>query len=550
MPNIREFQTPALGLRANETGVEATAAAARRVGSEYNEAGGAIAAGGAAVGQSIKIAGELYDDYTTHQEISRGGVGLAGLMGKKTEDWNSTVKNADPNNPAVAAKFLEENLEPDLEKFRDGFTTQRSQQWADNHLNSFRQHMFAKTAADMATMAGEAIKVNYRQTTNSMANTVRNDPSALDFMLKTYEDTLNATVATSSNLKGSTAAAIRTELLQKGKEELIKSAALGHIETTGKMPDWSRDPKYSAYITGPELKQLETAERHYTTMNRAAENAARQDVERDARNKFHADINKLELSLYDDDGNLVVTKDHIAQFREIVRQNALGATLEPTRVSGMFNGLTRMVDKQNRVKASSDDPATRQDLTDRLFDQDNPTTMLQIALQVNDGRLSPRSAKNLGAIVKAEDTSLKDPILKDTMKGAHALLGTDPVGSGNYASFVQVFLPQYTAAKRAGTLKPNALDIKDPASMISEAMAPYKRSLQQQMTDRILRGEFGLEPAVAPQLPQPPRSQPRASPHPPVPDSLRENPNVAWSPSKGRFYDVRTRKSWDKDGKE
>jgi len=549
MPNIREFQTPALGLRANETGVEATAAAARRVGSEYNEAAGAIAAGGAAVGQSIKIAGELKDEYDSHQEISHGQAGLAGKMGVWTDRWNTEVKNADPNDPTVAAKYMEA-LDADLEKFREGFTTQRSQQWADNHLSGFRQHMGLKTSADMATLAGEAIKTNYRQTTNSLANTVRNDPTSLDFVLKTYEDTLGDLVSTSPTLKGVEAGKLKTELAQRGKEEIIKSAALGHIEATGKMPDWSRDPKYSPYITGPELKQLETAERHYTTMNRAAENAARQDVEREARSKFHADINKLELSLYDDDGNLVATKDHIAAFREIVRQNALGATLEPSRVSGMFNGLTRMVDKQNRVKASSDDPATRQDLTDRLFDQDNPTTMLQIALKVNDGMLSPRSAKNLGAIVKAEDTSLKDPILKDTMKGAHALLGTDPVGSGNYASFVQVFLPQYTAAKRGGTLKANALDIKDPESMISEAMAPYKRSLQQQMTDRILRGEFGLEPAVAPQLPQPPRSQPRAPAHPAIPESLRDNPNVTWSPSRGLFRDVRTNKLFDKDGKE
>ncbi|HEX9213165.1 MAG TPA: hypothetical protein VF901_21870 [Bradyrhizobium sp.] len=549
MPNIREFQTPALGLRANETGVEATAAAARRVGAEYNEAGGSIAAGGAAIGQSIKIAGDLYDDHLTHQEISRGGLALAGMMGKKTEDWNTAAKGADPNDPTVANKFLQESLEPDLEKFKEGFTTQRSQQWAESHVDAFRQHMFVKTSADMASLAGEAIKANYRQTTNSLANTVRNDPTSLDFVLKTYEDTLTSVVGTSTNLKGADAGRIKTELLQKGKEELVKSAALGHIEATGKMPPWSTDPKYSPYITPSELKQLEVAERHYATLNRSEQRAAEQDADRKARVQLHSDMNALELSLYDDDGNLVASKDHIQKFREIVRANPVGANLEPGRVSGMFNGLTRMIDRQNRVKASLDDDATRQDLTNRLFDPDNPTTMLQIGLAVNDGKLSQRSSKNLGAIVKAEETSIKDPVMKVTMGGAKQLLGTDPVGAGNYASFVQVFLPQYIAQKRAGTLPANALDLKDPKSLISESMAPYKRTLQQQMQDRILRGDFGLEPAMQPQL-QPPRSQPRASTHPSIPETLRENPNVAWSPSKGRFYDVRTRQSWDKDGKE
>ena len=549
MPNIREFQTPALGLRANETGVEATAAAARRVGAEYNEAGGSIAAGGAAIGQSIKIAGDLYDDHLTHQEISRGGLALAGMMRKKTEDWNTAAKGADPNDPTVANKFLQESLEPDLEKFKEGFTTQRSQQWAESHVDAFRQHMFVKTSADMASLAGEAIKANYRQTTNSLANTVRNDPTSLDFVLKTYEDTLTSVVGTSTNLKGADAGRIKTELLQKGKEELVKSAALGHIEATGKMPPWSTDPKYSPYITPSELKQLEVAERHYATLNRSEQRAAEQDADRKARVQLHSDMNALELSLYDDDGNLVASKDHIQKFREIVRANPVGANLEPGRVSGMFNGLTRMIDRQNRVKASLDDDATRQDLTNRLFDPDNPTTMLQIGLAVNDGKLSQRSSKNLGAIVKAEETSIKDPVMKVTMGGAKQLLGTDPVGAGNYASFVQVFLPQYIAQKRAGTLPANALDLKDPKSLISESMAPYKRTLQQQMQDRILRGDFGLEPAMQPQL-QPPRSQPRASTHPSIPETLRENPNVAWSPSKGRFYDVRTRQSWDKDGKE
>ncbi len=548
MPNIKEFQTPALALRPSETGVEATSAAARRVGAEYNEAGGSIAAGGAAVGGAVKIAGEMYDDHLTHQEISRGGLALAGMMGAKTDDWNKAAKGADPNDPTVANKFLQDSLEPDLEKFKEGFTTQRSQQWAESHVDAFRQHMFVKTSADMATLAGEAIKTNYRQTTNSLANTVRNDPTSLDFVLKTYEDTLSSVVGTSTNLKGADAGRIKTELLQKGKEELVKSAALGHIEATGKMPPWSTDPKYSPYITPSELKQLEVAERHYATLNKSEQRAADQDADRKARTQLHSDMNALELSLYDDDGNLTASKEHIQKFREIVRANPQGANLEPGRVSGMFNGLTRMIDRQNRVKASLDDTDTRQDLTNRLFDPDNPTTMLQIGLAVNDGKLSQRSSRNLGAIVKAEETSIKDPVMKVTMGGAKQLLGTDPVGAGNYASFVQVFLPQYIAQKRAGTLPANALDLKDPKSLISESMAPYKRTLQQQMQDRILRGEFGLEPATQPQQQQPPRSQPKASAHPAVPDSLRDNPNVAWSPSKGRFYDVRTRQSWDKDG--
>jgi len=65
------------------------------------------------------------------------------------------------------------------------------------------------------------------------------------------------------------------------------------------------------------------------------------------------------------------------------------------------------------------------------------------------------------------------------------LPGKDSVGISNYSTFMQTFVPQYLAKQRAGTLPPNALDVKDPNSMISQAMAPFKRTQAQRMQDYV-----------------------------------------------------------------
>src|SRR5882672_2498335 len=115
MPTIREFNTPALGLHPTETGINATAAAARRVGAEYSEAAGAITAGGQAVAHAGKIAGDMYVEYQDHKEKSAGAAHGAEFVKQYDDDWNNTRNGIkDPNEPGVDKKWIEEKLEPAL----------------------------------------------------------------------------------------------------------------------------------------------------------------------------------------------------------------------------------------------------------------------------------------------------------------------------------------------------------------------------------------------------------------------------------------------------
>src|SRR5262245_8153082 len=266
MPNIRAYDAGDIGLRPTETGVESRAATARRVGAFYNQLAGATeglaretrrlggefealgsfkghleAATGARIGSTIKVAGDAAVDYLSHREISQGAAEFARLNSDLTDQWNEAVKQADPNDPSLAGRFREETLNPALEKFQQAFTTEKGQNWALSHTTSLRMHMDQRTTADMATMAGHAVTVNMRQMANSWSNTARNDPSAVDYLLRTVDSSVGGVIDSSPNLKGAAAAKVRMEVTQKAKEDIVKAGALGAIEKSG-------DPEKAAAI--------------------------------------------------------------------------------------------------------------------------------------------------------------------------------------------------------------------------------------------------------------------------------------------------------------
>lgn len=263
MPQIRTYEAPqGLGLNPTETGIEATAQAGNRIGRFFNQAASATQEVGneAARGYSsaIKDAGDVAVQYEDHRQISHGAATYAQVNDVLTQKWNDTAKNADPNDPTVAQSFRENVLEPTLDKFREGFTTENSQKWAESHIDSLRNHMFEKTSADMSSLAADAVSVNVRQTANSLSNTAVNDPSSVPHLLDSADSMIGGMVDSSPNLKGEPAAKARMELTQKMKENIVKSGAIGAIQKSADpeatAAEWSA--KYPDYINGDEIKML------------------------------------------------------------------------------------------------------------------------------------------------------------------------------------------------------------------------------------------------------------------------------------------------------
>ncbi len=144
--------------------------------------------------------GKQVVDYEDHKEISTGAATFAKLQENLTKQWNDQAKTADPNDPSVAAKFRETVLEPALENFKGQFNTEKSQQFAEQKAESLRSHLYEKTAADMSSLAGIAVRKNINDSTTSMSNTAILDPSSVPNLLKGVDHSIAGIVGSSPTM--------------------------------------------------------------------------------------------------------------------------------------------------------------------------------------------------------------------------------------------------------------------------------------------------------------------------------------------------------------
>jgi hypothetical protein len=552
MPQIKTFDTPQLGLHPTETGINATAAAARRVGAEYNEAAGSIQAAGKMIGGGIVAAGDVAVKYLEHQDISRGAPAFANFEAAKTKEWNDNVKNADPNDPTLGPKFLE-GLEPQLDKFKsDGFLTEGGQKWAEARVDAFREHMLHKTTADMASLAGEAAKVNFRQTTNALSNTVRGDPTSLDYALRTAETSIGAMVDSSPNLTGVAAGKVKTELLQQAKESIIKSAALGHISQTGSVPEWASDPKFAPYINGAELKQFEQQARYFQRLNESENRAARAMREHDEKLDFHQQVNDLEIATMPKNvgDQPTLPQDYWSKLRDLSQHP--GAAQDPGRIKTMVtNGeaITARLNKREPLGPVSHD--TTMDLLRRMraTDESRLTDNGPIYDAYQGGKLNnsdfnflTREFSNMrtpeGAMLEKDRgqfqktfSRLIDGGMNDA--GIHSVLGTQ-----------RMYEFEMDARRQEGVLRAQGKDphlVYDPRSEhywgSPENIAKYRVSLQE--ANRYAKTLESMDAAAA-----------KGDKAAPPARQFTPPPSWEFSPSRKQYRDPATKKIYDLTGKE
>jgi len=391
MPKITQYDAPDnIGLRPTETGITAQAAAARRVQGDYSEIAAAKQDTGHRIASTIKVAGDVAVKYLDHQQISQGANTFANLTNAKSKQWDDIAKNADPNDPTVAQKFLTENLEPDLEKFKSAFITENGQRWAESRADSLRTHMFSKTSADMATMAGQAAVLNTTRTINGLSNTVAGDPSSLDFAIDTLKSTLDAKIATSPNLSGTAANKVRTDLFQRGAEEIVKSAAMGYIQKTGEVPPWATDPKYSPYIAGSDLKTMAQAARYYQRLSKSEDTAAKEAQQDAIKTDFRRKVTELEAEATPETegGRPRLPKDAWNRIRALSIHG--GAELEPGRLSSLIRHFETLSNRLNKPEPMEDvSHGTTVDLLRRMraVDDTRMTSLDDVYKAYDEGKL-------------------------------------------------------------------------------------------------------------------------------------------------------------------
>jgi hypothetical protein len=474
MPNILDpsFQTP--DIKPTEIGVESTAAAGRRIGVYGSQIASAQERTGQILGRATGDVVEGAYMQAEHMEISKGAAHGAELVATLNESWNQTAKNADPNDPAVAAKWREETLEPALNQFRSGFLTKGGEQWAEHLVDTYRQHAVVKTSADMSSLAADAVHVNAIKTINGLSTAAFNDPSTVSFARDTLAHSLDGLTQSSPTISATDAAKVKGELTLKGAEKIVKSAIMGAITKGGDWQNIANDQKNAPYVNGPEIKQFERMETFY---KRGEAVAAKQEMllsKQIAEQDAHGAINdSFAKNVSVDDQGRPVIKPQFAR-------DMVGLPLKHPNAPDAADKARTWLDwteSQQKPPPRADNPQTVDGLMRVIGD---PTVALDDAkIAIAKADIAKGLTKETGAqmVQLATDMrNLNNPLLTKTMEAAKEIVEPKYNGvssnPGGFAKFYYDFIHnQYLPNKVAGTLPPDALDMSQPNSMISKALA-------------------------------------------------------------------------------
>lgn len=544
MPNIKQYEAGNVGLNPSETGVEAAAATARRLGMFFNQRasaedmlakstedlgratgrlggdtgrlssetarlgqetarlgqeteslgafeGGLLKDVGARAGSAVASAGDVAVQYMDHQEVSRGSAAFTGLTARATQQWNDTVKNADPNDTTVGPAFMQ-GIEPELEKFKQGFLTENSQKWAEGRVDALRQHLSDKTTADMGVLAGQAAKVNQDKIANDLANTVRSDPTSLDFALATAKSSVEDAISTSPTLTGVEAARLRSEHLQATNVALVKTAALGRLEKNPNFDLAEFEKKYADYIKPAEIQELQRAAKTYQRLAQGEVRQQRAEVRREAKDDFNGQVTKLLADMMPQKPGdpLRVPDDAYDRLRKLAVHP--GATQEPGRLAAAIKSVEAVVDRLNKPEPLG--PVSHKTTMDIL------------------GKIRSGAVADTGAIYDAygkgdlnredfnfltkEFTNLKTPQGEALGRDRDQFFkrfgpSIDPSVVGNQGGSDKLYVAEMDARRQEGILRAKNLDphlVYDPRSEYffgkPDNISKYKQPLQQMLQDR------------------------------------------------------------------
>ena len=496
MANIRPYEAPAgLDLRPSETGIETVAGNARRLGAYGNQIADTFNQEGQEVKGAVADSLQVGLDYMDHREISAGAANFAQFMAQKNAEWEDTAKNADPNDPSVKQKFLEENLEPAMQQFQQGFNTEKSQAWAEHAVDQYRNHMFEKTSATMATLAGEAVKVNVAKTINGLSSAVAIDPSthSIDNAFQTLDHSVGAMVDSSPTIGVEQGAAIKGEVAQHAKEQIVKSAVSSMITKNPNIDLDAIQKKYGDYIKGDEMKQFQKAAQTQAKVDFLQNRAIERERDYQATKAAGADFSKTlsDNVTFDPDGKVSVKPEFYKGVMDTVKKYP-GAADDTARALIQFGEHQQAVKRETIVT----DPAAQSDLLARMSDPKNPTTETQILMEANKSKLDAHATSNLLALRKALDESpIKTPEFQAIFGAAKSTMEQAYDGHERFANFAYQFLPAYQAAVRNGTLKPDDLDVTKEDSLISRAMKSAKKPTPDEVMMYHITRNTGVDPS-------------------------------------------------------
>lgn len=367
MPKIEEFNPGNLALRPSELGVDATAAAARRIGGAYNQAAAAKEQTGHLLGSGIASAGEAAVAIEDHREISTGAAKGVELFANLTNSKDEAIKGIDPDDPAYGTKvdaavkqWREQTLEPALDQYQQGFNTQKSQAWAEHFIDQTRTHMWRESASDVSSAAKIGTINATKKMVNDAASAVYLDPrSGPDAYIDLIKHSVNGMVD-ASPLKGVAGAAVKSEVAERSIEQVVKSWAVGAIAKSNDPEATAADAvrRYPQYIKPGEAQILAQNARSQVRAREADakyNDARMREVQREtsneAANQYLIDIRSKDPKIANDPTGVKILND-------------------PDLTKTDKNNLLNLIDRQ--LKPETEVRVSRQTTVDLLRDMRDP----------------------------------------------------------------------------------------------------------------------------------------------------------------------------------
>ena len=524
MPQIAVYNAPDQGLRPSEIGIDATAAAARRVGAAYSEAAQLTKDTGARIGGAIKSIGDQATDFITNNQKSLGSAAFAGMSNQYAQEWHDINKTANPNDPTVAQNFMQ-RLEGDLQKFKSGFFTEAGQQWAESQIDGFRKHMYQKTTADRTAAAGHAAVVNADTAKTGNANSAY------------WDGTENGTRDAVNRWKAS---GLPKDVIEAGIPDIVGKGALGAIKANAQVPEWIKKDEFKPYV---DAEKLQKAADQQVTANNQAEKRTRSTNEYALKQQWNTEADKI----YRD--TLPVNNSSRPQLPQDINERV--AKLQPSEDAppALHTAYQKLVNHVNAIQDRLNKPEPLAALSAR--------TAADVVTRIHNGEITDESeitdlfGKGLlnsrhynFARKEFEELRTDEGVRLTTQKAdvfrsvrnmitkSNPLMGTmDQSGDAQFLRFkedVAAKIAEYRAAHKDphDLLNPQKPDFVGTAA----SLAPYQKPLDESMRETVNR----LNPA----RPGAPAAAPPAATPAPTPAPV-PNPKLRRPGETPEQYDAR-----------
>jgi len=406
---IREFESRANVFQPTNTGARAAAAIGTAKGDATAFMGQKIAEGAQQLGNFVQA---QYDQRVVQSELNGGGRKMTGVIAEGDLEWKRRAREAEAGNAHNDQKnFLEEWLEPQLEAFQSGFTSERGKAWSQQSADSIRSHFYNTTLADVETMANVATDDNLKGMVNSISRAAMANPGqSLPFYISSLNAGIDA-LRESSDLSPGESARLDT-MRRDVTRETILADMTGAMDADPDVYLASVDAgdydQYTEFISGEDLN----------VMQKRAE-AVKSGMEGDARllsaeaRRQQAEFNNgLANKAFTDfvsvgpTGELFIRPGALGAARHLAGVDGMDASI-PKSMIGAFNSIQ---DRQVKGEAEYSTPGLFQDfLTRATLPTDDPNRIsisrVMAAVESNDplNRLSKDDLSQVMQAIGADD---------------------------------------------------------------------------------------------------------------------------------------------------